>query len=85
MFVSRKSLKRRTLLRGLGTAIGLPFLDAMVPAFTPLANAAANPRLRFGVTYFPNGPSCSNSRLPDLARDSNSLPSSSRSNRTRSR
>ena len=55
MFVSRKSLKRRTLLRGLGTAIGLPFLDAMAPAFTPLANAAANPRLRFGVTYFPNG------------------------------
>jgi hypothetical protein len=55
MFVTKKSLERRTLLRGLGTAIALPFLDAMVPAFTPLAKAAANPRLRFGVTYFPNG------------------------------
>ncbi len=55
MFVTKKSLHRRTLLRGLGTAIALPFLDAMVPAFTPLAKAAANPRLRFGVTYFPNG------------------------------
>src|SRR5580693_6120942 len=55
MFVTKKSLDRRTLLRGMGTAIALPFLDAMVPAFTPLARAAANPRLRFGVTYFPNG------------------------------
>src|ERR1700722_5276863 len=55
MFVTKKSLHRRTLLRGLGAAIGLPFLDAMVPAFTPLAKADANPRLRFGVTYFPNG------------------------------
>src|SRR5580692_12533284 len=55
MFISKKSVNRRTLLRGMGTAIALPFLDAMVPAFTPLANAAANPRLRFGVTYFPNG------------------------------
>jgi hypothetical protein len=55
MFVTKKSLDRRTLLRGMGTAMALPFLDAMVPAFTPLAKAAANPRLRFGVTYFPNG------------------------------
>jgi hypothetical protein len=55
MLVTKKSLDRRTLLRGLGTALALPFLDAMVPAFTPLAKAAANPRLRFGVTYFPNG------------------------------
>jgi hypothetical protein len=55
MHISKKSLDRRTLLRGMGTALALPFLDAMVPAFTPLAKAAANPRLRFGVTYFPNG------------------------------
>ena len=55
MFVTKKSLERRTLLRGMGAAMALPFLDAMVPAFTPLARAAANPRTRFGVTYFPNG------------------------------
>src|SRR6204780_395858 len=55
MFVTKKSLERRTLLRGIGTAMALPFLDAMVPAFTPLAKAAANPRTRFGMTYFPNG------------------------------
>jgi hypothetical protein len=56
VFVSKKHLNRRTLLRGIGTAVGLPFLDAMIPALTPLARAAAaNPRTRFGVTYFPNG------------------------------
>jgi len=56
MFVSKKSLDRRTILRGLGSAVGLPFLDAMIPALTPQARAAAaNPPMRFGVTYFPNG------------------------------
>jgi hypothetical protein len=42
-------------LRGLGAAISLPFLDAMIPALTPLAKAAAMPKLRFGAVYFPNG------------------------------
>ncbi len=51
MFVTKKSLSRRTWLKGAGAAIGLPLLDAMLPAF---ARAAA-PRLRFGVVYFPNG------------------------------
>ena len=55
MVSGKKSIQRRTLLRGMGSAIALPFLDAMIPAFTPLAKAAANPRLRFGVVYFPNG------------------------------
>ena len=36
-----KSISRRTVLRGAGTVIALPFLDAMVPAFTPQAKAAA--------------------------------------------
>lgn len=55
MFVTKKSINRRTVLRGIGTAVSLPFLDAMVPALTPLAKAAANTPLRFGVSYFPNG------------------------------
>lgn len=55
MFLTKKSLDRRTVLRGLGTAVALPLLDAMLPAFVPLANAAARPRLRFGAIYFPNG------------------------------
>src|SRR6266853_2268650 len=55
MFISKVSLPRRTFLRGLGTAVALPFLDAMVPALTPLAGAAAAPPLRFGAVYIPNG------------------------------
>jgi hypothetical protein len=46
---------RRTFLRGMGAAIALPLLDAMVPALTPLARAAAAPRTRFGAIYIPNG------------------------------
>src|SRR5580693_7819866 len=55
MFLTKKSISRRTMLRGVGTSVALPLLDAMLPAFVPLANAAAKPRLRFGAVYFPNG------------------------------
>src|SRR5215468_1165175 len=51
MFIAQKSLSRRTMLKGMGAAVGLPFLEAMMPAF---ARASAPP-LRFGVVYFPNG------------------------------
>jgi hypothetical protein len=55
MFLTKKSLSRRTMLRGAGAAVALPLLDAMLPAFVPLAKAAAKPRMRFGAVYFPNG------------------------------
>lgn len=55
MFITKKHLDRRTVLRGMGFAIGLPLLDAMVPAATALANTAAAPRPRIGFTYFPHG------------------------------
>jgi hypothetical protein len=55
MFISKKSLPRRTVLRGIGAAVALPILDAMVPALTPGAKAAVNPQVRFGAIYFPNG------------------------------
>jgi Protein of unknown function (DUF1552) len=51
MFVTRKAISRRTVLRGMGAAVALPLLDAMVPAFA----SAANPVRRFGVVYHPNG------------------------------
>jgi hypothetical protein len=47
MFISKAHVSRRTVLRGLGVAVGLPFLDAMVPAQTPLRKAVAFPRSRF--------------------------------------
>lgn len=53
MFITRKALSRRTFLRGMGTAVALPLLDAMVPAFA--AAAATAPVKRFGVVYHPNG------------------------------
>jgi len=55
MYISKLSLSRRTFLRGAGAAIALPLLDAMLPALTPLARAAAAPRTRFGAIYVPNG------------------------------
>lgn len=55
MLISKKAVSRRKLLRGAGTVLSLPLLDAMFPALTPLAKAAAKPRTRFGVVYFPNG------------------------------
>lgn len=55
MFITRKHLDRRTLLRGAGAAIALPLLDAMVPAATAQSLTAAAPRLRFGAVYIPNG------------------------------
>jgi hypothetical protein len=55
VFIAKKSISRRTVLRGAGAAVALPLLDAMLPAFVPLAKAAAKPRMRFGAVYFPNG------------------------------
>jgi hypothetical protein len=55
MFVTKKSLARRTFLRGVGTTMALPLLESMVPAFTALAQSAARPPLRFGAVYVPNG------------------------------
>src|SRR3974390_3166530 len=47
MFLTKKHLSRRTLLRGAGTAVALPLLDAMVPAGVALAQTAAAPKPRF--------------------------------------
>ena len=55
MMISKMSLPRRTVLRGLGTALSLPLLDAMVPALSALSRTAAKPNRRFGVVYVPNG------------------------------
>jgi Protein of unknown function (DUF1552) len=55
MIVSKKTIPRRTVLRGLGAAVALPLLDSMVPAFTPIVKTAAQPLKRFGVVYVPNG------------------------------
>lgn len=51
MFITRKQLPRRTFLKGLGTAIALPMLDAMTPALA----AAPKAPVRLAFLYVPNG------------------------------
>jgi hypothetical protein len=55
MFITKKHLTRRSVLRGAGTALALPLLDAMIPASTALADTAANPAPHMGFIYFPHG------------------------------
>ena len=55
MIVTRKALPRRTVLRGIGATVALPFLDAMAPALTATARTAAAPIPRLGFVYAPNG------------------------------
>jgi hypothetical protein len=62
-FITRKALSRRTMLRGCGAALSLPFLDAMVRAATP-ASSVVQPAKRLGYIYIPMG--CDQSRWSPL-------------------
>jgi len=55
MFITKKSLPRRTFLRGVGASLALPLLDSMIPARTLLAQTAAKPVPRLGFVYIPHG------------------------------
>ena len=55
MFITKTSLSRRAVLRGMGATLALPLLDAMVPALTAQSKTAANSPMRFGAIYLPNG------------------------------
>ncbi|MEP6536596.1 MAG: DUF1552 domain-containing protein [Bryobacteraceae bacterium] len=55
MMITQKYLPRRTFLRGLGTTLALPLLDAMVPAMAATRLTAAKPAMRMGFVYVPNG------------------------------
>ena len=55
MIITKKSLSRRTMLRGLGVALALPWLDSMVPALAAVAQSAVARARRLGVFYVPNG------------------------------
>ena len=55
MFITKKHLSRRTVLRGVGAAVSLPLLDAMIPANTALGATAAAPKPHMGFIYFPHG------------------------------
>ena len=55
MFISKKAIPRRTVLRGAGAMLALPFLEAMVPARTTLAQSKAVPPPRFVGLFVPHG------------------------------
>ncbi|HKE83498.1 MAG TPA: DUF1552 domain-containing protein [Vicinamibacterales bacterium] len=55
MFITKTSLSRRAVLRGMGATLALPLLDAMVPAMTATVNTAAAPTRRFGAVFVPMG------------------------------
>jgi len=55
MFLTKKHLSRRTVLKGAGATLALPLLDAMIPAATALAQTAAVPKMRMGFFYLPHG------------------------------
>jgi len=55
MFLTKKHLSRRTLLKGAGVSLALPLLDAMIPAATALSQTAAARKLRMGFFYLPHG------------------------------
>jgi hypothetical protein len=52
MMITKKSLPRRTFLRGMGVTLALPLLDAMTPA---ISATSAKPIVRLGFVYVPNG------------------------------
>jgi hypothetical protein len=55
VFLRKKHLSRRWVLRGAGVTIALPLLDAMIPAATALAATPANIKPRLAYVYFPHG------------------------------
>ena len=55
MIITKTALKRRTFLRGIGTTLALPLLDAMVPAMAATRLTAATRPTRLGFVYVPNG------------------------------
>ena len=55
MIITRKSMNRRTLLRGTGAVLALPLMDAMIPASSRAAELSAKARKRLHVIYAPNG------------------------------
>jgi hypothetical protein len=55
MFITKKHIPRRTVLKGLGVSLALPLLDSMVAAQTPLGKTAAAPVKRFVGIWHPHG------------------------------
>ena len=84
MFITKKHLSRRTFLRGAGVTVGLPLLDAMIPAWTALAQTAASRSRAWDSCTSRTARSWISGRRRPRARTSSCRRSSSRSSRSRS-
>ena len=85
MFLTKKAIPRRELLKGARAALALPLLDAMIPAATAWAETPARPVPRLGFVFIPMG--CDQNRWtpPGGERLGELSPSSSRLHRSRNR
>ena len=54
-YITKKSIPRRTFIRGVGATFALPLLDAMVPAATALSKTPAMGPKRLGYVFMPMG------------------------------
>ena len=75
MFLTKKHISRRTVLKAAGVKLALPFLEAMVPAATALAQTAAAPKMRAVFFYIPHGAIMYNtaSRVTRISRSASPL------------
>ena len=55
MIITKKSIPRRTVLRGFGTMLALPLIDRMIPALSAVGKTAAKAKSRLGIVYVPHG------------------------------
>jgi len=56
MFITKKHISRRTMLRGMGATMALPFLESMLPAMTPARlTAAGKPQVRLACLEMVHG------------------------------
>ena len=55
MIITKRSIPRRTVLRGFGTMLALPLLDSMIPALSAVGKTAARAKSRLGIVYVPHG------------------------------
>lgn len=55
MMIFKKTIPRRTFLKGAGATLALPLLDSMVPAFAGALDTASKPALRLSIVFVPNG------------------------------
>ena len=78
MIVLTKALPRRTFLRGLGTALALPLLDAMIPSMTALGATAPAPATLRRLTFFYIPVACDGMRAMGTSENSNNSPNGRR-------